>query len=78
MNRRTFLRRTAGSAAGLVILGNSSSVWSAQANQKLNVALVGVGGRGTWFVDTMPKMETVNNAEADALLRPEYRKGWSL
>jgi len=29
------------------------------ANDRLNVALVGVGGRGRWFVDTIPKMENV-------------------
>jgi len=59
MNRRTFLRGMAGGAAGLAILQSSSSAWSTQANRKLNVALVGVGGRGTWFVDTIPKMENV-------------------
>jgi len=59
MNRRTFLKSAGGSAAGIVILGASSSAWSARANEKLNVALIGVGGRGTWFVDTMPKMANV-------------------
>jgi hypothetical protein len=59
MNRRTFLRGMAGGAAGLAILQSSSSVWGTQANRKLNVALIGVGGRGTWFVDTIPKMENV-------------------
>ena len=59
MNRRTFLQKTAGGAAGLVILGRSCSVWSAQANEKLSIALIGVGGRGEWFVDTIPKMENV-------------------
>ena len=29
------------------------------ANEKLDVALVGVGGRGRWFVDTIPRMENV-------------------
>ncbi len=29
------------------------------ANAKLNVALVGVGGRGKWYVDVVPKMENV-------------------
>ena len=29
------------------------------ANERLNVALVGVGGRGKWFVDTIPRMEKV-------------------
>ena len=26
------------------------------ANEKLNVALVGVGGRGSWFVDCIPRI----------------------
>ncbi len=30
-----------------------------RANEKLNLALVGVGGRGEWFVDTIPRMENV-------------------
>ena len=59
MNRRTFLRTAAGGAAGLVVLRSSASAWSARANEKLNVALIGVGGRGTWFVDTIPRMENV-------------------
>ena len=59
MSRRTFLRGAAAGGAGLLILRTSSSAWSAQANEKLRIALVGVGGRGTWFVDTIPKMENV-------------------
>jgi len=38
------------------VLGNSASVRGAPAADALNVALVGVGGRGTWFVSAMPKM----------------------
>jgi hypothetical protein len=59
MNRRNFLRSAASAGAGLVILRNSRSVWSYQANEKLDVALVGVGGRGEWFADTIPRMENV-------------------
>jgi len=59
MNRRGFLRNVALSGAGLVVLRNARSVWGAPASQKLNVALVGVGGRGTWFVDEMPRMENI-------------------
>lgn len=40
--------------AGWTFLRSASSVWSAQANEKLNVALVGVGGRGNWFVGSIP------------------------
>jgi hypothetical protein len=58
LNRRSFLKAAAG-AAGLVILAEARSATSARANDRLNVALVGVGGRGRWFVDTIPKMENV-------------------
>ena len=59
IDRRRFLSGSVACGAGLVILGNPASAWSYQANQKLNVALVGVGGRGTWFVDTIPRLENV-------------------
>jgi hypothetical protein len=58
-DRRAFLQKTAQGGLGLLILKNSQSVSTAQANEKLNIALIGVGGRGTWFVDTIPKMENV-------------------
>lgn len=46
MNRRRFLSGTAAAGAGLLILRNSDSAWSYQANEKLNIALVGLGARG--------------------------------
>jgi hypothetical protein len=58
-DRRAFLRSTAQGGLGLLVLKNSQSVSTAQANEKLNIALVGIGGRGTWFVDTIPQMENV-------------------
>lgn len=59
MSRRYFLSRVGLGAAGLIILRNSRSICGAPANEKINVALIGVGGRGTWFVDTIPRMENV-------------------
>ena len=59
MNRRRFLAAGTVGGAGLTILRSGNSAWSYQANEKLNVALVGCGGRGTWFVDTIPKLENV-------------------
>ncbi len=44
MKRRRFLQ---GTGAGLLILSNSRSVWTYQANERLNVAGIGVGGQGT-------------------------------
>ena len=51
-SRRRFLVGTVAGGAGLLILRSSRSAGSYRANEKLNVALVGVGGRGRWFVHT--------------------------
>jgi hypothetical protein len=59
LTRRRFLASTMAGGTGLLILRNSDSARAYAANDKLNVALVGVGGRGIWFVDTIPKMENV-------------------
>lgn len=59
LTRRKFLKvpvHLAVGSAGIVLLKNSQSVWSYQANQKLNVALVGVSGRGAWFVQAIPQI----------------------
>jgi hypothetical protein len=59
LSRRCFLSRFAAGTAGLLILGDSQSVRGVSANEKINVALIGVGGRGTWFVNMVPRMENV-------------------
>ncbi len=59
VNRRRFLAKAGLCGAGLLILRGSASARTYRANEKLNVALIGVGGRGRWFVDTIPKMENV-------------------
>ena len=58
MSRRGFLGSTAIGGAGLLILGNSASARRYEANEKLNIALVGVSGRGSWFVGAMPNAGT--------------------
>jgi len=58
-NRREFLKSAAVAGAGLIVLADSRTARSYQANEKVNVALIGVGGRGTWFVGTIPAMENV-------------------
>jgi predicted dehydrogenase len=45
-NRRRFLSVAGCGAAGWLILGDSRSVWSYHANEKLNVGVVGAGGWG--------------------------------
>lgn len=44
-SRRRFLSAAAG-GTGLLILRHSGSVWGYQANEKLNIALIGLGARG--------------------------------
>ena len=58
INRRVFLKTTALAGLGMLILENSHSAYSYEANEKLNIALIGVGGRGRWFVGTIPKLGT--------------------
>ena len=58
ITRRKFVRSGALAGTGLLILRSAQSLWGAPANEKLNVALIGVGGRGSWFVDSMPGFGT--------------------
>lgn len=83
INRRKFLKNTALSGLGMLILKSSRSAFSYEANEKLNIALIGVGGRGTWFVNTVPKLGTnvvamcdVNERKADLSFKkiPQARK----
>ena len=45
-SRRDFLRSALVGGTGLVVLANSRSAWAYEANEKLNIAMIGVGGRG--------------------------------
>jgi len=55
-NRRTFLKRTLAGGLGLLALKDDRSARGYQANEKLNIALIGVGGRGSWFVGCIPRL----------------------
>jgi len=46
LTRRSFLRNAAWTGSGLIILSDSRSVRGTPANSKLNIAGIGVGGRG--------------------------------
>ena len=46
VSRRRFLRATAFGGTGLLLLPHSRSAFAYDANSKLNVAAIGVGGRG--------------------------------
>ena len=55
-SRRRLLKTAAATTVGWWILPNSRSVWSAQANEKLNLAVVGLGNRGTYHLQTVPRV----------------------
>jgi len=57
ISRREFVRKTA-LGTGL-LLASSRSARTFAANAKLNVALIGVGGRGKWYADVIPKQANV-------------------
>jgi len=57
--RRGFLRDAALGGAGLVVLSSDRSARAYAASAKVNVAIVGVGGRGKWYVDVIPKQANV-------------------
>ena len=59
LNRRDFLRNAAFSGAGLIILSDSRLVRGTQANEKLNVACIGVGGRGAADVNGVGESENI-------------------
>ncbi|HUS33738.1 MAG TPA: Gfo/Idh/MocA family oxidoreductase, partial [Verrucomicrobiae bacterium] len=50
--RRRFLSKSATAASGLLILRNSKLAFGAEANSKLNIAGIGVGGQGRGSLDT--------------------------
>ncbi len=51
LNRRSFLSRSAACGAGLLILPNSRLAFAYEANSKLNIAGIGVGGQGRGCLD---------------------------
>src|SRR4051794_3805642 len=54
-NRREFLKTTTAGGVGLWVVGSGASVLGKAANEKVNVAIVGVGGRGRAHVEGIPK-----------------------
>jgi len=59
VSRRLFLKSAPLGGLGILVLKGTRSARGVAANEKINVALIGVGGRGRWFVDTIPRMENV-------------------
>lgn len=58
ISRRAFLGAAA-AGCGWLVLPDSRRAFGYAANERVRVALVGVGGRGTWFVDQMPRLAQV-------------------
>ncbi len=59
LTRRTLLRNTTLGGVGLILLKDSRSARTYGANSKVNLAIVGVSGRGSWFSNTMPKLANI-------------------
>ena len=58
VNRRAFLKSATFTGLGTFFFRYNRSAFSYAANEKLSIALIGVGGRGRWFVGTIPKLGT--------------------
>ncbi|HEY6225835.1 MAG TPA: Gfo/Idh/MocA family oxidoreductase [Verrucomicrobiae bacterium] len=56
LNRRSFLSKSAATGAGLLILRNSKLAFAYEANSKLNIAGIGVGGQGRGSLDAFSNM----------------------
>src|SRR6185295_14832850 len=56
INRRSFLHQSATAGAGLLILRNSRLAFAYDANNKLNIAGIGVGGQGRGSLDAFHGM----------------------
>ena len=56
LNRRSFLSQSATAAAGLLILPSSRMAFAYDANSKLNIAGIGVGGQGRGSLDAFASM----------------------
>ena len=65
-NRRAFLKRSAVGGVGLTLLSGGAAAFAYQANEKLNVAGVGVGGQGGGNMGAMGGENVVALCDADS------------
>lgn len=64
-NRRSLLKRTGCAAAGLLVFRNSRSVRAYDANDKLNIAIIGAGGRGAQNLNDVSSQNIVALCDVD-------------
>jgi len=64
-NRRTFLKSSVIGSAGLILLKDGRSAFGYQANEKLNVAGIGVGGQGGGDIGAMGGENVVALCDVD-------------
>jgi hypothetical protein len=72
-NRRRFPGGMATCAGGALILPRVS-IGSYRANEQVGVELVGVSGRGSWFVTLLERDAGMRGVA----LHQEYRPGWAV
>ncbi len=56
LGRRAFVKSAAAASVGWWVLGDSRSARSYHANEKLNLAVAGVGNRGTWLAEAVGRV----------------------
>src|SRR5689334_14999556 len=68
VNRRDFVKSATGIAAGMGFAGRALSAQRViGANDRINVASIGVGGRGTWDTEVFAKVGKEANAQIVAV-----------
>ena len=71
MNRREFTKTTAiGFGAGLTLLSDAASVFGAAANERVNLGVIGCGGRGTGQMRSLLSFPEINVVAVCDLLKP--------
>jgi len=66
MKRRTFLKRSAVAGAGLVVLRSGILKAGQSPNEKLNIAIIGVGGRGSGNMNSVKSENIVALCDVNA------------
>lgn len=76
VTRRTLLKGAAAGGVGLLILRDSRMAFAADANDKLNMAIIGCGGRGGGNLDGVSSQNIVALCDTDDNITAEKGKGF--